>query len=269
MIDLNSDSFSFSSEKQVEAYARFFLETTSDDIVSEFSTQEEVDNFLIKRERMIKTQLDFLKDLTFTSPHKNKIEANYYKITKAIHTNPLGSEGALKKSSRFNYKKIELLRNRTIYFGQDKLCCETELFHIDAQKQQLNTLLDDYEANEGDIMSAKYNIHEYKISLDNVLILTTPSCWKALGISSSVLKNEWFDLNDEYEVPTASQILGSIARIKGLNGILYPSVRSQAKHNLVVFEENSGELKFEQLSGQEYTPSPDFAEEILMSPLQN
>ena len=80
----------------------------------------------------------------------------------------------------------------------------------------------------------------------------------AIGVIPSSFMNEWYDINEEYETPTSSQILGTIARIHGFNGIMYNSVRHQIENNLVIFEENAGELDFEEIESQAYTPSPEF-----------
>jgi hypothetical protein len=69
--------------------------------------------------------------------------------------------------------------------------------------------------------------------------------------------NEWYDFNEEYEIPSASQILGTIARVHKLKGILYKSVRYQTESNLVIFTENAGDLHFEEIESQDYSPSSE------------
>ncbi len=95
---------------------------------------------------------------------------------------------------------------------------------------------------KGELSRAKFKLYEYQISLDNLLVVTSNSTFKALGIPERVLKDEWFHLNFEYDIPSSSQILGAIARAQGYKGILYTSVRHQTKNNLVLFEENLGEI---------------------------
>ncbi len=101
----------------------------------------------------------------------------------------------------------------------------------------------------------EYRVFEFEVKLENVLVLTGHPAYKALGIPQTVINNEWFDINDQYELPTASQILGTIVRKKGYSGIIYTSVRSQTKNNLVIFEENAGELNFKKISDHPFDPT--------------
>ncbi len=84
------------------------------------------------------------------------------------------------------------------------------------------------------------------------------STYKALGIPDRVVKNEWFSLNDELEIPTSGQILATMAKKKGFKGILYASVRTQTSSNLVIFEENTGPLAFRLLQESDFDPTQFF-----------
>jgi hypothetical protein len=258
MLDANAPDLIFKTEAQVEAYAKFFLATSTFDVSEEYPTIDEAREFEIRRERNLKAQLDHFKNVDFAKANIGKIDANYHKIVKASYKNPLGAEGATKQSSRFNYKDAPLFRNQTVYFGKNKLCCEFELFHMDYQREQIKKAFDDRSSYEdGELRFAKHIVKHYQITLDNVLILTSKPSWDAINISPSAFMNEWFDLNETYEIPSASQILGTIARVHKLNGILYKSVRYQTESNLVVFTENAGELKFKQIDSQDYNPSSE------------
>lgn len=79
----------------------------------------------------------------------------------------------------------------------------------------------------------------------------------AIGISQSAFMNEWYDLNEEYEIPTSSQLLATAAKHHGFSGILYKSIRYQVDSNLVLFEENTGELKFKETDTLPYVPSEE------------
>jgi len=96
---------------------------------------------------------------------------------------------------------------------------------------------------------------EFHIDLDNVLVLTSkPSC-DAISISLGTYLNEWFEINDGYDIPSSSQILGTLAKQYGIKGIMYTSVRQQFEHNLVIFEENVAKLDFKNLSSRNYRPT--------------
>ena len=101
----------------------------------------------------------------------------------------------------------------------------------------------------------EYFIYEYDVSLNNVLVLTSESTYKALGIPDRVVKNEWFSINNQFEIPTAGQILATVARTHGFQGILYTSVRTQTTNNLVIFEENTGPLNFNLINKTDLDPT--------------
>lgn len=91
-------------------------------------------------------------------------------------------------------------------------------------------------------------VYEYDVAIDNVLVLTSkPSC-DAINITLGTYQNEWFEVNDEYDIPSSSQILGALVKKHGFSGIMYTSVRHQLQHNLVLFEENSRSLDFKLIS---------------------
>lgn len=144
---------------------------------------------------------------------------------------------------------------RAIYFGQDKSCCYAEKFHLDVQKFNYSKLIDRKDEDlEAEFKFEPHEIHEYRIAIENVLVLTSEASYKALGIPDRVVKDEWYSVNDDFEIPTAGQILGRAVKNKGYSGILYTSVRSQFKNNLVLFEENTGHLEFELVSKRPLVP---------------
>jgi hypothetical protein len=260
MIDANNPELSFKTEKEVEAYTRFFLGTHVSDIEDEYQTPEELNDFQIKRERQLKAQLDYFSKYSLQAPNKQRVQGEYYKITKSCFDDPLSSKGAQTSSSRFNYKNHNLFKTRPIYFGKTAKCCEVEIFHLEEQRESLRKLsTPDYEYKEDEIIPASYKLYKYEIDVENILVLTSKSCHEALNITASVINNEWYDINNSWDIPSASQLFGLIAKQAGFNGILYKSVRSQLENNLVLFEENTGKLSFKQIDNREYSPS----EEIL------
>ena len=255
MVDLAEPDFSFETELQAETYCKFFLRIPIVGIDEEFNSADRI-AFLARRELQLKAQLDDLSNLNFRSPHICDISKNFYKIAKKIYKKPLSSEGSFLKPSRFNYKSINVMQNRVIYLGQDKECCVGELFHLDIQKYNYSKIVErtpDQEASE--FKFPEHIIYEYEVNLDNILVLTSESTYKALGIPDRVLKNEWFSINNQFEIPTAGQIIGTVARKKGYKGILYTSVRTQTANNLVIFEENTGLLSFREISSVPLDPT--------------
>ncbi len=256
MLEPNFPEISFESPLKAEAYAKWFLRLPLESLESEF-TAEERKKFLDRRELRLNAELDDLINISFTSPQTCNLQKKLlYKFAKKVYKKSLSSDGAFVKSSRFNYKNISQMQNRAIYLGQDKQCCFGELFHLDIQKFNYSTLIGrKREEKESEFKFPQYRIYEYEVDLDNVLVLTTESTFKALRIPDRVTKNEWFSLNDEFEIPSSGQILGTIARSHGYKGILYTSVRTQTSCNLVVFEENTGPLDFKIISEADLDPS--------------
>jgi RES domain-containing protein len=256
MLEENFEDFSFKTPAEADAFCKWYLRTTVTDIEDFFEDDNKRKEFHQQRERRLKVQLDDLGHLNFNSPMTCSIQnKTYFKIAKKIHK-PLSSEGAAKASSRFNYKNIELMRNRAIYFGQDSSCCYAELFHLDIQKHNYAEIIGRSEDEKRSEFSfPDYVVYEFEIDIDRILVLTTDSSYKALGIADRAVKNEWFSLNNEYAIPTTSQILGTIVRKKGYKGILYTSIRSQVKNNLVLFEENAGLLELKQVKSWPFDPT--------------
>lgn len=258
MVDSNVPDFSFESELEAEAYCKFFLRVPVLGIEEEFNPEQRKE-FLARRELQLKAQLDDLLGLNFKSPQVCGFTRNFYKIAKKIYKNPLSSEGSLAKPSRFNYKNIPQMQNRVVYFGQDKQCCIGELFHLDIQKYNYAKLVERSPEDEAsEFKFPEHVIYEYEVTLDNLLVLTTQSTFKALGIPDRVAKNEWFSINDQFEIPTAGQILATIARNRGYKGILYTSVRTQTANNLVIFEEKTGPLDFPLVTKVDLDPTQFF-----------
>jgi hypothetical protein len=247
LIDENGNPLNFNNEKEAEAFCKWYLRITVDKVADEYS-EEEWELFLKRRERRLKVAIDDLSKLHLESAITSSVnKCTYYKIVSEKHKNPLSSQGSFKSNSRFNYKNNELFRNRVIYFGQDKYCCYSELFHLAIQRSNYAQLIERQPSDVStEFKPLEYKIYEYTLpDLDNILVLTTEATYKALRIPDRVVKDEWFSINDEFEIPTAGQLLGTIARINGYKGIMYTSVRDQTKSNLVLFEENVGELKIE------------------------
>ncbi len=257
-IDENSPSLEFGSEAEVKAFSRFFLEAHPYDSQFEFEEQE-YEDFLLRRERSLLVQLDHFRDIDFSKSNTISIKDKYYKIVSERHENdPLGSGGSVKKSSRFNYKDEEILQNNVVYFGKTQKCCEVEKFHLEYQLELMRAYGDQSERDELDILFNPIEpslVYEFDIEVDKILVLTSkPSC-DAVSVKLGTYRNEWFEVNDEYEIPSSSQILGTLAKKQGYNGIMYTSVRQQTTPNLVIFEENTGKLGFTQISKKPFKPT--------------
>ena len=252
-LDENSPEFLFRNESEVKAFSKFFLNAHPYDSQCEFDTDAEYEDFLTRRERSLLVQLDHFVDMNFAKPNVISVKEKYYKIVPERYEKPLSSIGSTKKSSRFNYKDEEILQNKVVYFGKTQKCCEIEKFHLDYQTDLIKR--NESEKDELDIIFTpieKNIIDEYNIDMDKILVLTTkPSC-DAISIKLGTYRNEWFEINDDYEIPAASQILGAVAKRNGYNGIMYTSVRYQAIPNLVIFEENTGKLTFSEISKKEF-----------------
>lgn len=74
MLDLNSESISFKTEAEVEAYTRFFLDSKPLDARKEYETDEEYQAFLLRRERLLKAQLDYLRELNFSKANRTRCQ---------------------------------------------------------------------------------------------------------------------------------------------------------------------------------------------------
>jgi hypothetical protein len=253
MIDFNSEDMTFQNSAEVEAYCSFFLKVRPTNSLAEFRSQEDLDEFDKRRERALRVQLDELQGLDFSKANRSKVEATYTKIAKSFYAAPLSSEGSNKANTRFNFKEIPLLKNKTIYFGKTKIGCEYELFHLEDYRKLLRSKFAPVGPQHADdIIFPEYTIYEYQVSIDNILVLTSkPSC-DAIKIQTRVILNEWFEHNFQFDIPTAGQVLAALARSHGFNGIQYTSTRIQTETNLVIFEENTGELKFKQLNKNPY-----------------
>lgn len=258
MMDVNNPEFEFRTFDQVQAYSKFFLATNPLDISSELTPEEQVE-LELRREVSLNAQLNHFKDIDFSGANNSRIDGTFYKICKNCYTKPLSSEGSFVASTRFNFKNNSFFRNRTIYLGRTRQACEVELFHLEHQRENLRKKHGaiPYTPHPDDVIVPDYTVYEYNVSLDNVLILTSKPCADAISIVLSTIQDEWYDLNSEYDIPSASQILGTLARVKGYKGILYKSVRNQLESNLVIFEENSGELLYTPAQTAPYTPSPE------------
>ena len=254
ILDANAPELIFKTEAEVKAFSRFFLKEHPQNVESEFESEQEYKDFLAKRERNLMVQLDHFREINFDKSNTQNIRDKYYKIALERHKKPLSSEGSGKKSSRFNFKDEDILKNNVVYFGRTQQCCEIEKFQLEYQLELINS----NERDDLDIAFApieKSIVYEYDVCLDKVLVLTSkPSC-DAINISLGAYRNEWFELNDGYEIPSSSQILGSIAKAQGYSGIMFTSIRMQTTPNLVIFEENTDKLEFTEISRKEFVKS--------------
>lgn len=261
VLDENTPDLNFKTLEDVRAYSRFFLGHDPQNFQFEFPTPEKWNEFSGRRAVQLEAQLNYFKDIDFSKANTSNIRSSYYRILPKHYTDPLSSVGSDHKSTRFNYKDVDHLKNRVVYFGKTQQCCEAELFHLDYQIEQLKKM----QGCPADDLDIKFNhltehtIYEYDIKLDNVLILTTkPSC-DAINITLGTYQNEWFEVNSEYEIPSSSQILGTLAKRQGYSGIMYTSIRQQIQHNLVVFEENISGLEFKLISRKPFRSTLDLS----------
>lgn len=230
----------FKTSAEVKAFAKWYLGTNiTNTPEDEFESEKDREEYLYRRASRLEVQIDNLRDLKLESPCVTSYQGQtMFRLCKKNHA-PLSTIGSDKKSSRFNFKEASLFKNRVLYFGQDKDCCYNEIFHNDFMTQ----CYPEFESPRKDeLPRAEYTLVEYEITVPNLLVITSSSTFKALGITPGVLKDEWFDLNLNYNIPASSQILGAIVRSHGYNGILYASVRNQTRNCLVLFEENVGQL---------------------------
>ncbi len=125
MLNANSPELNFRTESEAQAFSSWYLGATVANIQDEFEGDHAAWlDFIQRRDRRLKVQLDDLRDLTFASAITCPIpNVSYFRICNKTQNHPLSSIGSQKKSSRFNYKNLDELRNKTIYFGQDKSCC--------------------------------------------------------------------------------------------------------------------------------------------------
>lgn len=238
----NPKDLVFKTPGEAKAFAKWYLGTSPQDgAEEEFDAPELREEYLDRRFTRLIVQADDLRKLTFGSPNKTSYkEQSFFRLAKSGH-DPLSLIGSDKKSTRFNFKENPLFKNRVLYFGQDRDCCYTELFHADFMTQCYPEF--ELVPRAGELVRPKYKLYEYKLTVDDILVTTSSSTFKALGISESALKDEWYELNFEYNIPASSQIFGAIVRAQGWKGILYTSVRHQTKNNLVLFEDNTGDLE--------------------------
>lgn len=249
MIIADDRSFSFKHTSEVEAFSKWYLSAQPPD-VAEFR-EDELREFMAKRALMLQAQLIQLSDLNISTCIDTDIrEQSYYRIVPETASKPLSAEGSTRSSSRFNYKKLPLFHNRAVYLGQDRECCYHEKFHLDIQRANYAKLFDRTpEQQEQELPRPRYVLKEFKIrDVNKVAVLTSDATFKALGIPSNVARDEWYPVNDQWDIPTAGQVLARILRGEGFSGVMYTSVRVQSKHNLVLFEEVLGQLAFEEVS---------------------
>lgn len=245
MIEIDGSDLSFDTEIGAKAFCKWYLRSSPSDI--EFEDDEDVQAFRDRRLRRLQVQIDDLSKLNFASPITCPIkDITYSKIVPVTNSKPLDGNHSLRGSSRFNYKKMEELRTRAIYLGQDKETCIAEKFHLDIQKKNYAQLI---QSNpEDEFIMPDYEVVDYKVSITKILVLTSEASFKAIRVADRVVKDEWFSINQEFDIPTSAQILARIVKNQGFNGIMYSSVRNQTKNNIVLFEENTGSLGFQEVN---------------------
>lgn len=248
MLEVEGKSLSLDNEQEAEAFCKWYLRTSPMEI--EFEDEESFKQFLVKRDRRLHVQLDDLSKIQVHKANTTRVkDITYWKIVPFDDPKPLDGEKSFRASTRFNYKDLKELQTRAIYLGQDKDTCYSEVFHRNIQKKNYAELIGrSPEEIEAEFVLPDYEAVEFKVNLSKVLVLTSESSYKALGVPVRVVKDEWFSINQEFDIPTSGQILARIIRNLGYQGILYSSVRNQLKNNLVIFEENTGLLEFEELS---------------------
>src|ERR1700677_3263194 len=113
MFDANDPKFSFKTTAEVEAFSSWYLGATSKKVRPEYENDEHgYLDFVARRERRLKVQLDDLRNLIFDSAIPCNIPSiSYYRIDEDTRKNPLSSRGSDIKNSRFNYKHSDLLKN--------------------------------------------------------------------------------------------------------------------------------------------------------------
>lgn len=241
--DENSPSLEFKNFSEARMFCRRHLSVDPANFQHEFEKKDDFNEFIDKRNAAIMGELIKLVDLNFEKCNTiTKFSGTYKRIVPAQRQNIISDAGSDHKSTRFNFKNIPFLKNRVLYFGKTRKCCETEIFHLEIQKQMLKNKIKN-ESDDLDIIFApqmKYKIYEHKVDLEKVLVVTTQSCCDSLGIKLGAIFNEWQELNEQYDIPSASQILGAMAKKNEFQAILYRSVRDQSDQNLVVFTENIG-----------------------------
>lgn len=245
MIEIDGSNLSLDTESGAKAFCKWYLRTSPENV--EFENGEDFKIFREKRLRRLHVQIDDLSKLNFSSPITCPIkEIIYSKIVPEEDKKPLDGNRSLRGATRFNYKNLEELKTRAIYLGQDKDTCVAEKFHLDIQKRNYAQLINS-DLNTEFVMP-NYHVVEYKVSMAKILVLTSEASFKAIGIADRVVKDEWYSINQDFDIPTSAQILARIIKNFGYNGILYSSVRNQAKNNLVLFEENTGALDFPEVN---------------------
>ena len=251
MLDENSQDRTFHTVEEVVAYSKFFLGKDVFESQTEIASEDEWEKFQRRRQLQLDSQIDFLNGLDLTKANKMAVDRAFFRLSR--FPNPLASIGSDHRSTRFNYKEISSLKNRVVYLGKTAKACIAETFHLEYQKRELQRLQAGNQDPLDLFVSNSHFIYEFHVQLENVLVLTSPPCWKAIHIKPYSFKNEFVGLNEDYIIPSSSQILGTLVKNAGFDGILFTSVRAQTEQNLVVFEENVGKLEYREISRRPFT----------------
>lgn len=167
------------------------------------------------------------RELNLTSAKTTEVKANLYRVCKDGR-DPLSDIGCEYADSRFNFRGFDgVFFTRTLYFGYQDLTTFVERFH----KEEV---LDDPE-----FAPEPQTLYQFEVDFSNILVVDSESATSAIGVPFSVILNEWSYLNEDYELPAPSQVLGYIAKCMGYEGMLYRSARFSLGRNLVIFSENA------------------------------
>lgn len=141
---------------------------------------------------------------------------------------PLSDIGSDTKNTRFNFMNSgEHIKCRVLYFGYPQVTAYLERF------QDRNIFEDPAFA------PIPHTSFTYQIAIPNILRLDDEAYAKRIGISLGALMSDWKYMNDDYELPSVSQLVAYISQQSRYKGILYRSARFGAGQNLVIFTNNT------------------------------
>jgi hypothetical protein len=254
----NELDLDFKTTAQVESFSRWYLRTSVSQVQDEFKSDEDRAEFLTLRDWRLRSELAQLFRFSLEKPVIHSIDQKFYHIGLQASTDPINDSNSHKKNSRFNYKEADIFRNSVAYLGVNRRTCYVEKFHLAIQRKNYALLMNRTpEQMEDELPQPSFKLWEFHVKLKNILVLTSEATLKAVGLSTDVVRNEWYPTNDVLGIPTAGQILAAKAKRQGFSGILYTSVRYQTKNNLVIFQENTGKLDFVETNTREYDPNEE------------
>jgi len=130
VIDECGPDLRFKTLKEVKVYSRFFLQHDPIESQCEFS-KEEWAEFCERRQLQLEAQLNYFKNIDFSKANTTSIRSSYCRIVPSRYEKHLSTDGSERRSSRFNYKDVDHLKNKVIYFGKNQQCCEVEKYYLD------------------------------------------------------------------------------------------------------------------------------------------